>query len=451
MALTKISTGGVKDDAITKAKIPANQIEASELANDAVDTNAIQDDAVTEDKLANSINTAIAANTAKDLTALSASNLTSGTVPDARISASSVTQHVTDFSDDKIVNDISALALKLNALQNATRYNTNSISVDTFQDANGIAALSGMQRDTVDEYISSIARSYEAEQYYQTTDLDANRIFNVGADSINANGLIDGVTGSLEAGNNQMFYISSPSNYAKGLGYELGADADFGVGFKFTGFKFYNFKVYGRLRYFRLQIADSGGSSGSFNSYEPTIHDSTTSASFIASSAQQAANSNSYNGLLLSTPYTVPTNTAAFRIMFDSHYNNGNSNSGMAEIQIKGQRLVTSLNNATGNFESNNITVSSSVSSMGGVITYKDGEGTATLNTDLKLFLSADGGSNYTEVTLVAQPDFATGVKMAKANDATVTAGTSLKYKVVVANQVAGSKETRVTGVSMQY
>ena len=88
---------------------------------------------------------------------------------------------------------------------------------------------------------------------------------------------------------------------------------------------------------------------------------------------------------------------------------------------------------------------------MGGVITYKDGQGTATLNTDLKLFLSADGGSNYTEVTLVAQPDFATGVKMAKANDVTVTAGTSLKYKVVVANQVAGSKETRITGVSMQY
>ena len=68
MALTKISTDGVKDDAITKAKIPADQIEASELANNAVDTNAIQDDAVTEDKLANSINSAIAANTAKDLT-----------------------------------------------------------------------------------------------------------------------------------------------------------------------------------------------------------------------------------------------------------------------------------------------------------------------------------------------------------------------------------------------
>jgi len=52
MGLTKISTDGVKDDAITKAKIPANQIEASELADNSVDTNAIQDDAVDQQKIA---------------------------------------------------------------------------------------------------------------------------------------------------------------------------------------------------------------------------------------------------------------------------------------------------------------------------------------------------------------------------------------------------------------
>jgi len=95
MGLTQVSTDGVKNDAITKTKIPANQIEASELADNAVDTAAIADDAVTQAKLAtnsvgsqeiipnnvvttsiaddavtdaklaNSINSAIAANTAK--------------------------------------------------------------------------------------------------------------------------------------------------------------------------------------------------------------------------------------------------------------------------------------------------------------------------------------------------------------------------------------------------
>jgi len=46
MALTKISTDGVKDDAITKAKIPANQIETSELGNDCVTNAQIADNAI---------------------------------------------------------------------------------------------------------------------------------------------------------------------------------------------------------------------------------------------------------------------------------------------------------------------------------------------------------------------------------------------------------------------
>ena len=54
MALTQISTAGVKDDAVTSGKIPANAVGSSELADNAVDTNAIQDDAVTLDKIADS-------------------------------------------------------------------------------------------------------------------------------------------------------------------------------------------------------------------------------------------------------------------------------------------------------------------------------------------------------------------------------------------------------------
>ena len=60
---------------------------AGAVADGSITESKLADDAVTADKLANSINTAIAANTAKDLTALSASNLTSGTVPDARFPA----------------------------------------------------------------------------------------------------------------------------------------------------------------------------------------------------------------------------------------------------------------------------------------------------------------------------------------------------------------------------
>ena len=66
----------------------AGQLSISgSVADGSITESKLADDAVTADKLANSINSAIAANTAKDLTALSASNLTSGTVPDARFPA----------------------------------------------------------------------------------------------------------------------------------------------------------------------------------------------------------------------------------------------------------------------------------------------------------------------------------------------------------------------------
>ena len=263
--------------------------------------------------------------------------------------------------------------------------------------------------------------------------------------------MIDGVTGSIGGGQGQTFYISAPSGYTKGFGYEIGADSDFGVGFKLTGFQFYNFNTYARFKRFRMEIADSGGSGGTFGGSQVV----TPTGSAIQGNANwniEATNvSNSFAGMILTTPYVVPTNTAAFRILFDSYHNNSNVNAGLAEIQIKGQKLTSTVNNATGNFISNVVTAGASTTSMGAVITYIDSSGTATLNTDLKLYLSADNGSNFTQGTLVAQPDFATGIKMAKVNDVTVTAGTQLKYKVEVANQAVGSKETRITGVSMQY
>jgi len=53
MALTQISTAGVKDDAVTSGKIPANAVGSSELADNAVDTAAIANDAVTFAKMQN--------------------------------------------------------------------------------------------------------------------------------------------------------------------------------------------------------------------------------------------------------------------------------------------------------------------------------------------------------------------------------------------------------------
>ena len=227
MALTKISTDGVKDDAVTAGKIPANAVGSSELADNAVDTAAIADDAVTSakianntitsaniadnaittdaiangnitnvklnsnsvdsnelvassvttakiaddavtaDKLANSINTAIAANTAKDLTALSASNLTSGTVPDARfpatlpsISGANLTNLPVDTSAlqadiNTITANLALLGFQVATNGSLAKYNLIDQAVDNFENASGIDASASTNEllDTTSNYI----------------------------------------------------------------------------------------------------------------------------------------------------------------------------------------------------------------------------------------------------------------------------------------------------------
>ena len=447
MALTKFSTDGVKDNAITKAKIPADQIETSELANDAV----------TEDKLANSINTAIAANTAKDLTNLSASNLTSGTVPDARISASSVNQHASSFDDNNIINDISALALKVNAIENATKYNTNSTSVDTFQDSNGITNLTNVSRN-INEYVSSGVDTLSSETtlasgYNKTAAEIASNNFYTNIISANNWEIIDDATHTRTTGHynsdasreqGTVWGLIASSGQASNSTYQIfgqytstsSADVYIGIDTKANSPRF----VWTRFKFDRwwstgtgvnVTLSGSNNLSGSWTvlkTYTPTT-----------TTGEGNQDTGSFS------------NTTEYRYyQLKIHNIVGSVDIGIKDLLVIGKTISTSVS-ATGSFESNAITASASTTKMGAVITYQDFQGTATLNTDLKLYVSADNGSNYTQVTLVAQPDFATGVKMAKANDVTVTAGTQLKYKVEFANQSDGSKVTRVTGVSLQY
>ena len=86
---------------------------------------------------------------------IAASQVTSGTFADARIAASNVSQHATSFDDNKIVNDISTLAIRQASNENKAAYNTNSMYVDVFQDGTGIASNTNAPRNA-SEFVSSI-------------------------------------------------------------------------------------------------------------------------------------------------------------------------------------------------------------------------------------------------------------------------------------------------------
>jgi len=473
-----------------------------------------------------------------DLSNLNASNLTSGTVPNARISASSVTQHVTDFDDNNIVNDISALALKVSALENSASSNTNSTFVDTYQDSAGISTITNAARDSSGEFIATV--------YDVTTTYDFN------------------VAGTH--GQPQLFGINECNNYRRQYAWANDQVRGYNSGQSRYGLTIvdFAFDLSGDFTHYTWWPTSTSGSAGNM-AYPTTgalVIPSTTvtsgksptlsgSSVFNITSTTQAncqANDSNYGSYRMSTnnPNSTLQNTfssAAYSTLnigsisisehigssqvtrsysananshgyaVEGYMNSGASLRGHKWVYTKANNtlqcgyietaagamatdgkisfttlptsgrvflfgghangsssvaqyfslrndqginstgsFITATTSATGSYASTTITAASTTSKMGVVITYINTSGTATLNTDLKVYLSADNGSNYTQVTLVALPDFATGVKSAKANDVTISnTGTQLKYKVEFANQASGSKVTRVTGVSVQY
>ena len=110
-------------------------------------------------------------NLADLINGIDASKITSGTFADARISSSSVSQHAQSFDDNKIVNDISTLGLRVHTQENLNVSNTNSASFDVFQDASGIASTNNSQRNA-SEYVSTDVENADSPVTFSYTGSD---------------------------------------------------------------------------------------------------------------------------------------------------------------------------------------------------------------------------------------------------------------------------------------
>ena len=366
---------------------------------------------------------------ANEIPNLAASKITSGTFADARIAASNVSQHATSFDDNKIVNDISTLAIRQASNENKGAYNTNSMFVDVFQDDTGIASHTTSSRN-VNEYVSSITTTFGTPTL-ETGDFSSTYTATITfglADGSMANWFNNSYsTGNASTG----WYVDAGTNGTSVSGDHIKVDLGSGNAKIFTGFRIYE---------------DNAADFGNWK-------------------IQGSNDDSSYTDLSSEFDWFPNTNPATNQYYFDVNWSNdiayryykfvgisGNFNNSPWHTECIFKKKTSTLStNATGNFIGNTITAPSSTSSMGAIITYQDQAGTNALNTDIVLQLSADNGSNFTTATLTALPDFATGIKMAKVNDLSVTAGTQLKYKISFANQASGSKEARIRGVSLQY
>ena len=439
--------------------------------------------------------------TASEIPNLDASKITTGSIADARIPASAVSQHAVSFDDNKIVNDISTLAIRQASNENKGAYNTNSMYVDVFQDDTGIASHTTSTRNA-SEYVSSIVLTGDAvptgTQLYLKSNSASNNSTTISDSSGNnvpvsfqgnAKNIVDANSDIIGT---SAYWIDGGSDRVEVSTSNFSSRANFGTGaFTLSGYFRFN-SVSGQ----RPLITFGGwGGSADYNGWS-WFHDNNNKLFFYArqgnstiisvmSDALSLASDTWYhlavtrdsssvikfwkNGVLSGTHTSQSGNIASFddrNLQLGRNGDNGYTYAGRFDDIIinKGYNLYTSnftprtsyyglieTVNATGNFISNVITAPSSTNKMGAIITYQDNAGTNALNTDIVLQLSADNGSNFATATMTALPDFATGIKMAKVNDLSVTAGTQLKYKISFANQSSGSKEARIRGVSLQY
>ena len=85
----------------------------------------------------------------------------------------------------------------------------------------------------------------------------------------------------------------------------------------------------------------------------------------------------------------------------------------------------------------------------------ENGAGTATLNTDIKAYVSRNGGTGWDQATLVDKGTWGSGTKkIVTANNVAFSnsaSGVDMRYKITTHNQSAGSKETRIHATSLAW
>ena len=165
---------------------------------------------------------------AAEIPNLPATKITSGTLATARLgsgTASGTTflagdqtykTAATEFNDDKLVNDISTLALHQATNNNSAKYNLTNSNVDVYQDSSAIANLVNCSRDTSGEYIASVVSTTAMATNWSAINLN-QAPFSNGA-SMSGNNALDWLDNT-----NQAAFLA---NVPDGTWIEVGSPSD---------------------------------------------------------------------------------------------------------------------------------------------------------------------------------------------------------------------------------
>jgi hypothetical protein len=420
---------------------------------------------------------------------LDASKITSGQFADARISSSSVVAHSPETDLQPVKSDISALALREATNESSAAFNLPNQFIDTFTDDTNLGTQTTVDR--VNGYIASV---YDAPHTY-TDDSDTIAII-----EFQQSTFVD------SSSNNKTLTIASPmTRSASGTG-KVGSYAGYSnttgdntsyVSFEDSTVGTGDFTMEAWMKYEAIHGADRLFNAGAEDSQNNTTPDGisvgwqsnggnlnfygeagTTNWTITPSSPaydtwfhfvlQRASNATSafVNGVQTSTDSRFTGNINGTQMIFARITSSGNTTENvqgwidhfrMSSVARYSSNFTppttSSVTNATGTLIQSANTVGSAKTKVGGTMIYKDNFGTATLGTDLKIYFTCNGGTNWTEASSYSAitPVYSTGIKQVRLGETTCTSGTDIRYKAVWANQASGSKETQLHGIGINY
>jgi len=422
--------------------------------------------------------------------------------------AGAVYEDAAEFDDTDLRSDIMTLALKEAITENRIAYNLPNAMIEQFQDDSKIGTETTGDRNSseywetlinggIDSNTVFIIHSDTSDGSTTFTDSSSNNLtmtavgdtqhdtaqYKFGSTSIKFDGTADylrtpdlgsGLTNATATtGNFTVDYWMRPDGNTGMNGerhFSIGATADppsYSTCPRFTFGLNYNANATGSGNFYGREAAGCVDVSvTAAHTYENWNHfalmRSGANIYYIFNGVQKFSSS-TWSGLDMdysngkfmigATPHSANEHSNGwfdeFRYSNNAQYTPGSN--GDTLFTVETSAYTGNVTNATGTLISTAQTANASQTKVSGVIIYKNEEGTATLGTDLKIYFTCNGGTNWTESTPTAAGTFSSGILMAKCPEVTCTAGTDIRYKAVWANQSSGSKETQLHGIGMNY
>jgi len=395
--------------------------------------------------------------------------------------AASVTTHVTQTDTTPLEDDIAILGFKVAANGSLSKYNLADQTIDSYEDATGVdtSGSTNEQRDASNYYSGWSAGSPTTISFttVETTTwtvptgvteveylvLGGGGGASGGTASVNlgssgAGGIHKtasgfavvpaasltvtvgaGGAGSLGTGSNggsSVFStITSTGGNGVGTGRTGGSNASYSGGT-------------GSFEYDGGGGAGAGGNGSSRNGGVGVTSSITGSAIGRGGGGGAPENGTSSDGGAVSNPLgsSAAANTGGGGAGGSTVTSGGSGGSGIVILKY------TPLNEADLTLISNATTAQATPTKGDLVMTYSNGAGTATINTDLKAYASRDNGTTWTQLTLASQGS--TGAHtILSAHDLDISgqpSGTDMKYKITTHNQSV-TKSTRIHAVSLGW